>query len=297
MNMKNSINYLKLIRIKHWFKNFLIFLPAIFGGVLLDKNISLNLFLGFLCFSFIASCIYVYNDISDIENDKKHPVKKHRPLAAGNIPIKNAYLLLIFLFIISSIIIIFISFKLSNYLIVVIPYFYLVLNILYSKKLKNYPIIDVFILSLDYILRLLYGSLISEVAISNWLYLVVMFASLFMGFGKRRTEYEKGTNTRRVLKKYNINFLDKSMYLSMNSTIVFYSLWAIDSSNKVDSNKYLKYSIPIVVLILFLYSYIIESNDCNDGDPIEILFSSKWLIFLSFIYCLFMLIILYGGAI
>ena len=234
--MNKVKNYLKLIRVKHWFKNFLLFLPAVFGGVLFKENICINLFMGFLCFSIVASCIYIFNDICDIENDKKNPFKKNRPLVSGDISINNAYTLLILFFLLSFGINVFIGLKLNNYLLLIIPFLYLVLNIIYSKKLKKYPIIDVFVLSIDYILRLLYGSFISAVSISNWLYLVVMFASLFMGFGKRKKELENGTNTRIVLKKYNINFLDKSMYLSMNSVIIFYSLWAIDLSNKIGNN-------------------------------------------------------------
>ena len=92
------MEYLKLIRVKHYLKNFLVFLPAIFSGMLLDNNILIKAIIMFLAFSFTASIIYVINDINDLENDRKHPIKKSRPLASGKIS-KNKAVVTIFLLI------------------------------------------------------------------------------------------------------------------------------------------------------------------------------------------------------
>ena len=292
--MNKVINILKLIRVKHWIKNMLIFLPALFSGMILSKNVLLHSIIGFFIFSFISSCVYVINDISDIEKDKLHLSKKNRPLPSGKIKIKEAYIIFIIMLVLSIATSIILYSKIHNILVIILPVFYLVLNILYSKVLKKIPLIDIGVLSIDYLLRLLYGSVVTMISISNWLYLVVMFASLFMGFGKRRNEiiYEK--ETRAVLKKYNKDFLDKGMYVSMTLTIVFYSLWCINPvKNKIDYPLF-KYSIPIFVLIMFLYSYIIENNNKkSDGDPIEVFFSNKYLLILTVIYVIFMICTLY----
>ena len=292
--MNKIISIIKLIRVKHWIKNMLIFLPALFSGMILNKNVLLHSIIGFIIFSFISSCVYVINDISDIEKDKLHLTKKNRPLPSGKIKIKEAYIIFIIMLVLSIATSIILYSKIHNILVIILPVFYLVLNILYSKVLKKIPLIDIGVLSIDYLLRLLYGSVVTMISISNWLYLVVMFASLFMGFGKRRNEiiYEK--ETRAVLKKYNKDFLDKGMYVSMTLTIVFYSLWCINPvKNKIDYPLF-KYSIPIFVLIMFLYSYIIENNNKkSDGDPIEVFFSNKYLLILTVIYVIFMICTLY----
>lgn len=274
-------NYLKLIRIKHWVKNFLIFLPIICGNAI-SKNNLFKTVLGFFAFSFIASFIYIINDIKDIENDKIHSLKKYRPIASGKISKKNALLVAIILLILSLL-----FNYLANMKIINIPLIFLLLylidNILYSFGLKNKAIIDIVLLSLGFIIRVYYGSYLTNILVSNWLFLTVMNGSLFLGLGKRKKELIYNKNTRESLNDYNLVFLDKFQYITMTLTLVFYSLWAIEKNNLV-------YTIPLLLIIFMKYSLNIENN--KDGDPVNILYSDKLLLFLCSIYIIMMILLL-----
>lgn len=287
-------NYLKLIRIKHWLKNGLVVLPLFFGKEILNVNKITSVILAFLIFSMISSIIYVINDINDIENDRNHPTKKDRPLASGKISIKNAILVLILLLILSTSLIIYLYNKTTNIYIILIPIIYIVLNILYSLKLKQVPIIDVAILVSGFVLRVYYGGVSSDIEISTWLYLMVMFGSFYLGFGKRRNELKqnKENNTRKVLEFYNKEFLDKNMYVSLGLAIISYSLWCVDPLTKTNiTSNYLILTIPLIMMIFQKYSLIIEGD--SDGDPIEVILNDKTLIFLLLIYIISMFVIVY----
>ncbi len=284
-------DYLKLIRIKHWLKNGLVLLPLFFGKSIFNLNKIYSVLLAFIIFSFISSIIYIINDINDIESDKNHPKKKNRPLASGKISIKNAILVQILLMILSISLIIYLYNKTTNIFIILIPLLYLILNILYSTKLKHIPIIDVSILVSGFVLRVYYGGIASNIEISSWLYLMIMFGSFYLGFGKRRNEM-KHNNTRKVLKYYNKEFLDKNMYVSLGLSIISYSLWCVDPLTKLNiSSQYLILTIPLVMMIFQKYSLMIEGD--SDGDPIEVILNDNLLIILIITYIIIMFLVIY----
>ena len=113
-------NFLKLIRVKHYLKNILVFLPLFFSGNVLNTKLLLLTFISFLVFSFSSSIVYIINDISDIENDRKHPIKKNRPLASGKISIKTAYIIIFILFLLVSSGITYLYLKTHNLLSIII---------------------------------------------------------------------------------------------------------------------------------------------------------------------------------
>ena len=284
-------NYLKLLRIKHWLKNGLVLLPLFFGKSIFNLNKIFFVLIAFIIFSFISSVVYIINDINDIDADRNHPKKKNRPLASGKVSIKNAILVLILLMIWIISLIIYLYNKTNNIFIILIPLLYLILNILYSTKLKHIPIIDVAILVSGFVLRVYYGGIASNIEISSWLYLMIMFGSFYLGFGKRRNEM-KHNNTRKVLKYYNKEFLDKNMYVSLGLSIISYSLWCVDPLTKLNiSSNYLVLTIPLVMMIFQKYSLIIEGD--SDGDPIEVILNDKLLIFLIIMYLIIMIFIIY----
>lgn len=292
-------NYLKLIRVKHWFKNILIFTPLFFSMNLFSSRYLLLSFMAFLIFCITSSIVYVINDISDVEKDRLHEVKRNRPLASGAISIKNAKILLILLSVFDVLLIgalfciyLVINTKI-NITIILIPVIYLILNILYSKWLKNIPIIDVVILVLGFLFRTIYGGIVINIEISKWLYLAVIFGAFYLLFGKRRNEIIKnGDKSRKVLKYYNKEFLDKNMYVALSLTIVAYSLWAIDpiTINRIGSDC-LFWTIPLIMVIFQLYSLDIEKN--SHGDPVEVVFSDKLLLLMIILYMLIMIVLVY----
>lgn len=273
--MQKIKDIIKLIRVKHWIKNILIF-----ATMFLSMNITLNNFckltIGFFAFSLISSVVYIINDIVDKDKDAKHAKKKNRPIASGRISVKFAIMLAIILFVISvSLNYLIAGFNIKLYIILI---GYLLLNLAYSFKLKSMVLIDVFCIVLGFIARLYYGSIISGIEASKYLYLTIMFASFFLGFGKRRNELINIQDTARpILKSYNKSFLDKNMYVALALTVVFYSIWAISQEGIL----YL-ISIPVLTLIFFKYSLIIEGD--SFGDPVDVVFSDKSLLSYILIY-------------
>ena len=289
---KKIVEYIKLIRVKHYLKNMLIFLPLFFSGQILTTDKLINTIIGFISFSLVASMIYIFNDYKDIEKDKKHNVKKYRPLAAGTVSKKEGIILLIVLFAINVLIVLYLTTKINNYNFIYLELIYLVINILYSIGLKKVPILDLVILVSGFMIRLVFGGVINDIAISNWLYLTVLSVSFYMALGKRRNELIKQKDSsREVLKKYNKEFLDKFMNIFQTLTIVFYSLWCIDSGTNTNLKNYTILTIPMILIILMKYSLNIEKD--TYGDPIEVIYEDKVLILLCIILGIAMGAILY----
>ena len=286
-------NYLKLIRVKHWMKNGMVFLPLFFSINLLNGNLLINSIIAFFAFSFTASIVYVINDINDIEKDKLHPIKKKRPLASGVISKKNAYITIAVLVILTIILMLFL-YKITKIIFVfIIPIAYILINILYSKWLKHIPIIDVVVIVCGFVLRVMYGGVSISVEVSKYLYLMIIFGSFYLGFGKRRNEIIKnGDKSRKVLALYNKDFLDKNMYVALALSVVSYTLWCVDPATvQRIGNDYVFWTIPLLMIILQLYSLNIEGN--SHGDPTEVILADKKLLITAVIYALVMGGILY----
>jgi len=203
------------------------------------------------------------------------PEKCNRPIANGEVSNKAAYVLSAIMLILSTVTNYFAcGFNISAWAIVVL---YLVLNIFYSMGFKNVPIVDIAILVSGFLLRMLYGSSITGIEISKWLYLTVLSMSFYLGLGKRRNEIATTDGTaRKVLNFYNYNFLDKNMYMSLALTIVFYALWSVDSVTTARLGNNLVWTVPLVILICMKYSLIVEGK--SNGDPVEVIFKDKILL-------------------
>lgn len=287
--MKKIKDIVKLMRIKHWIKNFLIFLPAFFERNLLESSVLANLLLGFLAFGFVTSVVYIINDLKDVEKDRKHEIKCKRPIASGAVSEKEAKYLIVILGIASIAMLSLLrtghDWQVAGWCMV-----YLVLNIGYSMGLKNMPIVDIAILASGFIIRVMYGASVSDVTASNWLCLTVMAFALYMGIGKRRNELKRvgGSSTRDVLKYYDLDFLDKNMTIVTTLGIVFYSLWA----GTVIENNLVIWTVPIVIFIIMKYEMIIRGE--SYGDPVEVLLSDKVLLGLVFVYAVIMILLIYG---
>lgn len=278
------MKYLKLMRVKHYIKNLMIFIPLLFSGRLFETKLLLETIIGFIAFSLMASVIYIINDIKDVEKDKKHPIKKNRPIASGKISVKQAYMLVVILLIMIILIYCLSPINKISSLIILV---YLFVNISYSYGLKNIPILDVVLLVIGFIIRIIYGAFLGGIEVSNWLYLTILVFSFFMGFGKRRNELKKNdTKGREVLKNYNYEFLDKIIYMFLTLFIAFYSLWAMS----IPSN-YMIYTTFFVIVIVLKYSLKLESD--SFGDPVDMLLSDKILLAICVVYAIFVLGILY----
>lgn len=290
--MSKIKEYMKLMRIKHYLKNVLIFLPLVFSGELLDIHNLTNCIVGFIIFSFTSSIVYIINDIKDIENDKKHPIKKKRPLPLGTVSKEEAIILALVLGVIAITLSIFVI-GYERIIAIMLLLLYLVINVAYSFGLKKKPIVDIVILVAGFLIRVLYGAVITDIELSNWLYLTVISGAFYMGLGKRRNEILKqGDKSREVLKCYTKDFLDKNMYVCVALCIVFYSLWCVDPTTLLKTgNNLLIWTVPVIMIILMKYSLDIEGD--SYGDPVDVIVNDKILLLIVLIYALFMFGIIY----
>lgn len=290
--MSKIKEYMKLMRIKHYLKNVLIFLPLVFSGELLDIHNLTNCIVGFIIFSFTSSIVYIINDIKDIENDKKHPIKKKRPLPLGTVSKEEAIILALVLGLIAITLSIFVI-GYERIIAIMLLLLYLAINVAYSFGLKKKPIVDIVILVAGFLIRVLYGAVITDIELSNWLYLTVISGAFYMGLGKRRNEILKqGDKSREVLKCYTKDFLDKNMYVCVALCIVFYSLWCVDPTTLLKTgNNLLIWTVPVIMIILMKYSLDIEGD--SYGDPVDVIVNDKILLLIVLIYALFMFGIIY----
>lgn len=289
MNKLKSI--IKLLKIKHYVKNIVVFIPLVFSLKFLEFNATLEAIIAFIAFDLIASAVYIFNDILDIENDKLHPVKKFRPIASGEISIPLAWILFV-LFVIASFVVAFAV----NKLVFLSIFLYLILNIWYSLQLKSLPIIDAVGIALGFILRILAGCSAILVVPSPLVILLTFFTSMFFTFSKRKLEYklldDKGL-CRKSIKGYNETLLNQFVMTNAVLSIAFYITYMLDSTTiQRTGTEYLYITvIPFTIIIYRLLFKIYTATD-ND-DPAEFIYGDKTLKMLMFIYVVILFMVLY----
>lgn len=278
------------MRIKQWAKNIFLFTALVFDRKLTNLPAFWDTLLGALCFSLVASSIYLINDIFDIESDRNHPKKKHRPIASGELPIPVAWITAILLISLGLIG----AGLLSPFFLATI-FLYITLNLSYSKWLKHIPILDVLVLSSFYVIRVTAGVTLIEVdRFSPWLYVVTTLFALFIGFGKRRAELNlltsKAKNHRRVLDGYSLELLDQMITIVSSTTIVAYSLYTFSAPN-LPANHIMMLTIPFVLYGIFRYLYLLQMG--KGGAPEEIAFKDRPLQIAILLWGSFILFIFY----
>lgn len=282
--MKTKIgDVLNLIRIKHYIKNCLIFLPMVCANKIYSQNI-ISCILAFISFSFASSFVYVINDIKDIEKDKLHPRKRNRPLASGAIKVKTALFISGSMLVIGLVIGIYLDVITGNQTLALLL-IYLFINVVYSFGIKNIAVFDIMLLSICYILRIYFGAAVVDVRVSEWLFMTILTASLFLIFGKRKKELETNENVREVLREYSVDYLQHFQYLSLALTIVFYSLWTMEQNV-----SYTYCTIPLLIMIFMRYCLVMERR--GEGDPTTILYEDKPLIVMTIGYAMCMMFLL-----
>ena len=269
----------KLLRVKHYIKNFIIFAPLLFTTKLENiTNIS-NVFKIFVIFCILASIVYILNDLVDIKADKLHPKKKRtKPLASGLIDLRYAKIIL-FCLIICQIILLYYFPKFVE-----VSLIYILLNIAYSYLLKNIFLIDILSLSLNYSIRVYAGCVALEVSLSNWMAITIFSGALTISSIKRERElFLYGYKARKVLKFYSGKILSLITILTSILSVAFYSLYVIYS------NERMFLTIPLIIYGIFRFTYRSKSKDFTDS-PVEEILKDKqnyliiffWLIIVIF---------------
>jgi 4-hydroxybenzoate polyprenyltransferase len=264
-------NFLQLLRIHQWNKNLFIFAPLVFSKRLFESQSFLTVLIGFFLFSLASSSVYIFNDIRDIENDRQHPKKQHRPIVSGKISKPFAISL--------SIILGTVSFIASLYLKPAFGWIvlgYLILNLLYSMTLKRVVILDVMTIAGGFVLRVMAGAEIVAVYPSSWLIICTILLSLLLAFSKRRHELvlltDRANNHRPVLKHYSSYFLDQMIAVVTAATVISYMLYTVSEDTvQFFGTRHLVWTVPFVLYGIFRYLYLMHQKK-ESGDPLEAVF-------------------------
>jgi 4-hydroxybenzoate polyprenyltransferase len=287
------IALLKTMRPKQWPKNAFIFAALVFDRQFLTPEPLGRTIVGFILFSLAASTVYIINDIADIEQDRRHPKKKNRPLAAGVISPNSALIAGLVI----GVLVIWASFLLGT-IFGGITLGYVVLNLAYSFRLKHIPIIDVLVIASGFVMRVGAGvSLINVERFSPWLYVCTTLLALFIGFGKRRAELsllaQNANSHRKVLEGYTLALLDQLIVIVSAATIMAYSLYTFSAENLPD-NHLMMLTIPFVIYGIFRYLYLIHVEGAG-GAPDEVLFTDQPFLATIILWGLLAASILYFG--
>ena len=263
-------HFFTLLRPKQYIKNIFIFLPLFFTGQVTNTELFVKASLAFVAFSLSASAVYIFNDYEDIKDDRKHPKKKYRPLAAGKISKNTALLLMIILFIIGFTLMAVISLKA-----LVIFSIYVILNIFYSLKLKRIAVLDVTIIAIGFVSRLFVGSFAYEIQLTIWIVIMTFLLALFIALAKRRDDIliflKSGNKMRKSIDGYNLQLVDGSMMIMSSVVIVAYLLYTTSKEiiEKFQSeNLYLTTLFVIFGLMRYLQITLVEKNS---GSPTDII--------------------------
>ena len=238
--------FIKLLRVHQWIKNLFVFLPLFFAGEFLHVEGLIGAFLAFIAFSLTSSIIYILNDYKDIEKDKLHPVKKHRPLANGSIS-KRTGLLLIVPLVVAIIFLAIFNFSLTSIIPLVL---YFVLNLLYTFVLKTVAILDVAIIAIGFVLRVIFGGLVTAIFVSKWALLLTFSLALVLALGKRRGELvSTNSEARPSLQGYNLQFIDTALTITVAITLVCYIMYTISPDVVVGFGSEYVYATTLFVLL------------------------------------------------
>ncbi len=263
--MKEIALFVKTMRPRQWAKNVFVFAPAVFSKEIFFPRVLINSIITFFLFSFLASSVYVINDFFDRERDRRHPVKKKRPIASGALPAYPAF----FAALVMALAVLFISFLWSRPVFFVLL-FYFLLNLLYSSSLKNVAILDVFIVALGFDLREAAGGVSSGIYLSPWLFAVTFLLALFLAAVKRRQELiSAGYGTRNT--DYPMPFLEQLITIISASTVLSYIIYTLTPEIRHKLGEHLYLTTPFVLYGILRYLYLVHSEGKGE-DPLEILF-------------------------
>ena len=282
------------MRPKQWIKNLFVFVPLLFSHRLAHLASSLEAVGAFALFCAAASAVYLINDVLDLETDRHHPVKRYRPLPAGEISRAAAVATAIVL----ALVAIMGAVPLGAMFLALVAA-YVVINVAYSAGLKNIVIIDVMMIGSGFVIRVLAGVAAIGESPSHWLVLCTILLSLFLGFSKRRNELmllkEKADRHRPVLANYSALFLDQMIAVVTAATLMCYILYTVDDrtlGEVTQGSSGLLLTVPFVLYGIFRYLYLVYHRD-RGGNPTKVLLSDPMMLLDVFLWAVLSATVVY----
>jgi decaprenyl-phosphate phosphoribosyltransferase len=280
----------KAMRPRQWLKNVLVLAAPLASADLVQVTVLEKVGLAFVAFCMAASAVYLINDSVDVAEDRAHPVKRHRPIAAGLVPVKLAVATSAVLFVGSLAV----AWLASMQLLIVIAV-YIAVQLGYCFGLKHQPVIDICIVASGFLIRAIAGGAASNIPLSQWFLLAAGFGSLFMVAGKRYAEFELASRTgakiRKSLERYSASYLRFVWTLSATVLIMTYGLWAFEIRAAHHNSVWSVISIvPFVVAVL---RYAVDVDGGNGGEPEEIAIGDRVLQVLAVLWLCALVVAVY----
>lgn len=285
---------IRLLRPVQWVKNVFVLAPIVFGGALFDGHVWLQGLVAFFAFSFVASSVYCFNDIHDVADDRRHPVKCHRPIASGAVSVRQAYALMVLMLLLATGACVLLGCLATPDTVgndplsagsgtttrrplaavgsvAAVLLFYWLLNLAYCVWLKHYAIIDVCVVAFGFVLRLLVGGLATGIVLSKWIVLMTFLLTLFMSFAKRRDDVLRmertGEAPRKNTSRYNETFINQALTITASVTLVCYIMYTVSPEVMARHESDYLYLTSIFVLVGLLRYMQIAVVDKRSGDP------------------------------
>jgi decaprenyl-phosphate phosphoribosyltransferase len=284
--------FITLARPHQYIKNGFIFLPIFFAHRLFDYHALTQTCWVFVVFCLGASSTYAFNDIFDIEADRQHPAKKYRPLAAGILGKKEAFL---FAGALLSVAVILTSYQLGPLLLICLGS-YILLTYSYTTLLKNYAIIDITAIAIGFIIRVFSGGLASDVWPSHWLIIMTYLLALFLALAKRRDDLilvARGHKVRHNINNYNLEFVSSSMFIMAAVIIVCYILYTVSPEVVTIHNTNNLYLTTFWVILGLLRYMQITFVYHKSGSPTDIVLKDRFINFVIILWFLTIFAMLY----
>jgi decaprenyl-phosphate phosphoribosyltransferase len=281
---------LRQSRPKQWLKNVLVFAAPGAAGVLDEGDNLLLAFVAFVSFCFAASGTYIWNDLLDVEADRRHPTKRNRPIASGELPISVARAAGVLF----PIIALALAAATGRWQTVAVIATYIVITMAYTLHLKHVPVVDVVTVASGFVLRAAAGAVAVDVPMSRWFVLCITFGSLFIVVGKRYAELNElgdAAGTRATLEVYSVGYLRVMLSVSLAGVLISYCVWAFETSEAADSSWPL-YELSIVPMLMALMRYLLVLEEGDGAAPEEVFASDRLLQFLGLCW-----VIVYGLAV
>jgi len=264
--MNAPLELIRLMRPKQWVKSLFVFVGLLFGHAWGDASVVWRVFAAAGGFALVSSCVYILNDIADREADRRHPVKRNRPLAKGVVSLNAAVVLALVVGTLGGVLGYY-----ASPLVAILLALYGLMNIAYSLGLKRVVILDVFIIAAGFMLRLLAGTSGVGIPPSQWLLLCGLMLTLFLGFVKRRAELGKEdvdkTAQRKVLREYSAALLDPMITITAACIVMSYSLYTLSPDTIAKhGTSMLMLTIPFVIYGVFRYLFLLHQHSQGE-DP------------------------------
>ncbi len=273
--MQPIVGLIKTMRPRQWTKNVIVYAGLVFDGQAFNPESFLRVTAAFLLLCLISGSVYIINDLSDLESDRQHPTKRKRPLASGKVPLglarAAAVIIPIGAFVLAA---------LFSPPFAIVAFTYFLLQLLYSFWLKRVVILDVLTVMMGFVLRVLAGVVVIQVAqFSPWLYASTALLALFLIVGKRRQELlqlaEQAGSLRVTLRHYNLPLLDDMLRMVMTGTLITYLLYTIEAPSILLAGTNLALlTVPFVLYGVFRYLYLIHVKG-EGSAPDEVLFKDR----------------------